>query len=123
MQAHGFQMRSKLDARFASEIPDRGFRQGIVRVTRYPAAVPRFRLFEAVGNDQITRHADDHSLGIDCALWIAGLNHNADRNGCGIGGLAPSHRSDLARLGLKAVLGGSLATFMTATIAGVLSLL
>ena len=39
----------------------------------------------------------------------------------GIGGLAPSRRADLAKLGLKAVLGGSLATFMTATIAGVLN--
>jgi CNT family concentrative nucleoside transporter len=38
----------------------------------------------------------------------------------GIGGLAPERRSDLARFGLRAVLGGSLATFMTATIAGVL---
>ncbi|MGQ0798888.1 MAG: NupC/NupG family nucleoside CNT transporter [Pseudomarimonas sp.] len=41
----------------------------------------------------------------------------------GIGGLAPERRSDLARLGLRAVLGGSIATFMTATIAGVLYLL
>ncbi len=38
----------------------------------------------------------------------------------GIGGLAPERRGDLARLGLRAVLGGSLATLMTATIAGVL---
>ncbi len=38
----------------------------------------------------------------------------------GIGGIAPSRKSDLARLGLRAVLGGSIATFMTATIAGVL---
>ncbi len=38
----------------------------------------------------------------------------------GIGGLAPSRRADLARFGLRAVLGGSIATFMTATIAGVL---
>jgi CNT family concentrative nucleoside transporter len=38
----------------------------------------------------------------------------------GIGGRAPNRRADLARLGLRAVLGGSLATFMTATIAGVL---
>src|ERR1700761_9462852 len=38
----------------------------------------------------------------------------------GIGGLAPNRRADLARLGLRAVLGGSIATFMTATIAGVL---
>ncbi len=39
----------------------------------------------------------------------------------GIGGIAPARRSDLAKFGLKAVLGGSLATFMTATIAGVLT--
>ena len=39
----------------------------------------------------------------------------------GIGGLAPERRSDLARLGLRAVLGGTIATLMTATIAGVLS--
>jgi len=38
----------------------------------------------------------------------------------GIGGLAPNRRGDLARLGWRAVLGGSIATFMTATIAGVL---
>ena len=39
----------------------------------------------------------------------------------GIGGLAPNRRSDIARLGMKAVLGGTLATMMTATIAGVLT--
>ncbi len=39
----------------------------------------------------------------------------------GIGGLAPDRRQDLARLGLRAVLGGTIATLMTATIAGVLT--
>jgi CNT family concentrative nucleoside transporter len=39
----------------------------------------------------------------------------------GIGGIAPERRPDLARLGLLAVLGGTLATMMTATIAGVLT--
>jgi CNT family concentrative nucleoside transporter len=39
----------------------------------------------------------------------------------GIGGIAPERRSDLARFGLLAVLGGTLATMMTATIAGVLT--
>ena len=39
----------------------------------------------------------------------------------GIGGLAPERRSDLARFGLRAVLGGTVATLMTATIAGVLT--
>ncbi len=38
----------------------------------------------------------------------------------GIGGIAPDRRKDLAKFGLKAVLGGSIATMMTATIAGVL---
>jgi len=41
----------------------------------------------------------------------------------GIGGIAPERRHDLARFGLRAVLGGSIATLMTATIAGVLTLL
>ncbi len=39
----------------------------------------------------------------------------------GIGGLAPNRKADLARLGLRAVLAGSLASFMTATLAGMLS--
>ena len=39
----------------------------------------------------------------------------------GIGGLAPNRRSDIASFGLRAVLGGTLATMMTATIAGVLT--
>ncbi len=39
----------------------------------------------------------------------------------GIGGLAPERRWGPARFGLRAVLGGSVATFMTATIAGVLT--
>ena len=38
----------------------------------------------------------------------------------GIGGLAPTRKADLARLGFRALLGGSLATFMTATIAGLI---
>ena len=38
----------------------------------------------------------------------------------GIGALAPNRRHDLARLGLRAMFAGTLANFMTATIAGVL---
>ncbi len=38
----------------------------------------------------------------------------------GIGALAPARRHDLARLGLRAMLAGTLANFMTATIAGFL---
>lgn len=39
----------------------------------------------------------------------------------GIGGLAPERRSDLARLGWRALFGGFIATCITATIAGILS--
>jgi CNT family concentrative nucleoside transporter len=38
----------------------------------------------------------------------------------GIGGIAPSRRKELSQLGLRAMVGGSLAAFMTATIAGML---
>ncbi len=38
----------------------------------------------------------------------------------GLGGIAPSRRSDLARDGLRAILGGSLATFMTGAVAGLI---
>lgn len=38
----------------------------------------------------------------------------------GIGALAPGRRQDLARLGVRALVGGSLACFMTATIVGIL---
>jgi CNT family concentrative nucleoside transporter len=38
----------------------------------------------------------------------------------GIGGLAPTRKGDIARLGFWALLAGSLATFMSATIAGIL---
>ncbi|HYW81073.1 MAG TPA: nucleoside transporter C-terminal domain-containing protein, partial [Thermoguttaceae bacterium] len=38
----------------------------------------------------------------------------------GIGGLVPERRSDLAKYGLRALIGGSLAAFMTAAVAGML---
>lgn len=38
----------------------------------------------------------------------------------GIGGLAPERRDEIAKLGLKSMIGGSLAAFMTAVIAGIL---
>jgi len=39
----------------------------------------------------------------------------------GISPLAENRRSDIAKFGLKAVLGGTIATWMTASIAGILS--
>lgn len=38
----------------------------------------------------------------------------------GIGGIAPTRRSDLAKLGVRSVIGGSLAAFMTAAVAALL---
>lgn len=38
----------------------------------------------------------------------------------GIGGIAPTRKSDLAELGVRSIIGGSLAAFLTATIAGIL---
>ena len=38
----------------------------------------------------------------------------------GIGAMAPERKHDLARLGFEAMVAGSLATFQTATIAGIL---
>jgi CNT family concentrative nucleoside transporter len=38
----------------------------------------------------------------------------------GIGALAPERRGDLARLGLKALLCGTLASYLSATLAGIL---
>ena len=36
----------------------------------------------------------------------------------GLGGMAPNRRGDIARLGIKAVIAGSLANLLSATIAG-----
>jgi CNT family concentrative nucleoside transporter len=38
----------------------------------------------------------------------------------GIGALAPTRKGDLARLGFRAMLAGTLANFLSATIAGIL---
>lgn len=38
----------------------------------------------------------------------------------GIGGMAPERKSDLAKIGLKAMIGGALASWLTAAIAGIL---
>jgi CNT family concentrative nucleoside transporter len=39
----------------------------------------------------------------------------------GIGGLAPNRKTDISRLGIQAVIGGTTVTMMTATIAGVIT--
>jgi CNT family concentrative nucleoside transporter len=38
----------------------------------------------------------------------------------GIGGMAPNRQGDISKLGMRALLGASLATMLTGTLAGVL---
>ncbi|MDP3909884.1 MAG: nucleoside transporter C-terminal domain-containing protein [Gemmatimonadales bacterium] len=54
-----------------------------------------------------------------CLLGFANLSSIAIQIG-GIGGLAPERRPDVARLGLRAMIAGNLAAFMSASIAGML---
>jgi concentrative nucleoside transporter, CNT family len=66
-------------------------------------------------------HLDPHSFVIAtyALCGFANLSSIAIQVG-GIGALAPSRKSDLARLGLRAVAAGSMANFMSACIAGML---
>jgi len=57
----------------------------------------------------LVRHAACGTAGGGDALAIGG-----------IGALAPERRSEVAELGLRAMVAGSLACFQTATIAGIL---
>jgi CNT family concentrative nucleoside transporter len=54
-----------------------------------------------------------------CLLGFANFSSIAIQIG-GIGGLAPHRRGDLSRLGLRAMIAGNLAAFMSASIAGML---
>ncbi len=70
---------------------------------------------------QIRGHLQARSIVIStfALCGFANLSSIAVQIG-GIGALAPSRKSDLARLGVKAMLVGTLANFMTACIAGIL---
>ncbi|MGH7699654.1 MAG: NupC/NupG family nucleoside CNT transporter [Gemmatimonadales bacterium] len=54
-----------------------------------------------------------------CLLGFANFSSIAIQIG-GIGGLAPQRRGDISRLGLRAMIAGNLAAFMSASIAGML---
>lgn len=60
-----------------------------------------------------------HTLATYALCGFANFSSIAIQIG-GIGSLMPSRRSDLAKLGLRAMLGGLLASYLTATIAGIL---
>ena len=75
------------------------------------------RLEEMVGAGQLSERATIIATYALCGF--ANFSSIAIQIG-GIGEMAPSRKADLARLGLRAMVGGSLATFQTATIAGFL---
>jgi CNT family concentrative nucleoside transporter len=72
-------------------------------------------LQDAVANGEVSTRAKTIATYALCGF--ANFSSIAIQLG-GIGGIAPSRRHDLARLGIKSLIGGTLACFMTACIAG-----
>jgi CNT family concentrative nucleoside transporter len=84
----------------------------------------RIVLNEFVGYLSLTRHAKEvepHSFVIAtyALCGFANFTSIAIQVG-GIGGMAPERRSEMAKLGFRAMLGGLLASYLTATMAGIL---
>lgn len=84
----------------------------------------RIVLNEFIGYLSLTRQkaALDHRTYILATYALCGFANFASiaiQIG-GIGALAPQRRSDLARIGLRSMVGGLLACYITATIAGIL---
>jgi len=84
----------------------------------------RIVLNEFVGYLSLTQHASEvqpHSFRIAtyALCGFANFTSIAIQVG-GIGGMAPERRSEMAKMGLRAMVGGLLASYLTATMAGVL---
>ena len=84
-------------------------------------AVNEFVAYASLGELRETGAVSERTLilGAYALCGFANFSSIAIQIG-GIGGIAPSRRGDVARLGLRAVLGGALASWLTATVAGVL---
>lgn len=78
-----------------------------------------FIAFQALGTLQGKLDPRSFVIATYALCGFANLSSIAIQIG-GIGALAPSRKSDLARMGLKAVMAGTMANFMTACIAGML---
>ncbi len=72
-----------------------------------------------IADPEITLHPRSIAIASYALCGFANFGSIAIQIG-GIGGIAPNRRHDLARLGLRAMIAGSIAAFMTATIAGML---
>ncbi|MNL54052.1 Nucleoside permease NupX [compost metagenome] len=84
-------------------------------------------LNEFVAYSQLSGMIQDHKLSERAVMLatfalcgFANFSSIAQNVG-GIGAMAPSRRGDLAKLGLRAMLAGALASCMSAAIAGLLS--
>ncbi len=75
-------------------------------------------LKDPVGHQQISAHAETIATFALCGF--ANLSSIAMQIG-GIGEIAPSRREDLARLGVKALMCGTMASYLSATVAGLLT--
>lgn len=69
--------------------------------------------------NQVTVDARSYTIATYALCGFANVASIAIQVG-GIGSLAPERRGDMARLGVRAMIGGLLATYLTATIAGIL---
>ncbi len=84
----------------------------------------RIVLNEFIGYLSLAKHKADldprtYTIATYALCGFANFSSIAIQIG-GIGSLAPERRPDLARLGLRAMVGGVLASYLTATIAGIL---
>jgi CNT family concentrative nucleoside transporter len=78
-----------------------------------------FIAFQALGPMKATLDPRSFTIATYALCGFANFSSIAIQIG-GIGALAPTRKSDLARLGLRAVAAGTMANFMTACIAGML---
>ena len=78
-----------------------------------------FVAFVQLGQLQDTLSPRSFIIGTYALCGFANFSSIAIQIG-GIGGVAPERKGDLAKLGLKAMTGGALASWLTATIAGIL---
>ena len=76
-------------------------------------------LGELLGAETVTLQNRSAAIAAYALCGFANLGSVAIQIG-GIGSLVPERRGDLARLGMRAMIGGTLATFMTASVAGLL---
>ncbi len=82
-------------------------------------ALNEFVAFIELGQWKDTLSPRSFTIGTYALCGFANFSSIAIQMG-GIGGIAPERKHDLAKIGLKAMIGGALASWLTASIAGIL---